>query len=284
MPTSAAAYNAYNTFDSNIARITPVRGLLVEEARTNQLLNSTVPATQTTASLGTGTYTLWVNGDGSATSSAGTATGSGFGAATNGTPNVFTLSGAGTVVVTVAGSLNAFQLEAGTFGTSLIVTAGVTATRAADVVTVTNPPTFGSAYTLFGKGTPNAPSSYSDNQFLLTVDDGSSSNRVNLLRHSASTARALNVSAGVTTTMASAAWTTAQSGRLAVATVSGSQAFVFNGGSIIAGSGVLPAGVSVVRLGVPLAGNAQFNGTVERIALWPNTRLPNGDLQRLTSP
>ena len=132
LPSSVSGF-AYATFGNNVLAITPGSGLLIEEARTNQLLTSTVPATQTTGSLANGTYTLWVNGSGTATMSAGTATGCGTGVASNGTPVNFTTSGAaGTCTVTVAGSLNAFQIELGAFGTSLIVTAGATATRAAD--------------------------------------------------------------------------------------------------------------------------------------------------------
>lgn len=133
LPTDASGLT-YTNFGNNTLRTRPGSGVLIEESRINRLLNSAVPVTQTTASLATGTYTLWVNGSGSATSSAGSATGSSFGAATQGSPNTFTLSVAGTVVITVAGSLNAFQLELGAFGTSLIVTAGATVTRAEDVI------------------------------------------------------------------------------------------------------------------------------------------------------
>jgi len=133
LPSSASGY-AYNTFGSNILAISPTFGLLIFEARTNLLLNSNAPATQTTASLGTGTYTLWGNGSGSLLASGGTATITGAAPATNGSPNTFTVTVAGTVTVTVTGSLNAFQLELGAFGTSFIVTAGATATRASDSI------------------------------------------------------------------------------------------------------------------------------------------------------
>jgi hypothetical protein len=133
LPTSASGY-AYSTFGSGVLAITSGLGVLIEEARTNQLLNSTAPATQTTASLATGTYTLWVNGSGSATMSSGTGTGCGTGAASQGTVVTFTITVTGTCTVTVAGSLNAFQLELGNVGSSFIVTTGTTATRAADNV------------------------------------------------------------------------------------------------------------------------------------------------------
>jgi hypothetical protein len=83
LPSSASGFS-YSTLGTNVLRITPTLGLLIEEPRTNQLLNSTAPATLTTGSLANGTYTLWVNGSGSATMSAGTATGCGTGTATNG--------------------------------------------------------------------------------------------------------------------------------------------------------------------------------------------------------
>jgi hypothetical protein len=138
LPTSASNY-AYHTFSNNQLVITTGSGLLILKAATNQLLNSASPATQTTGTLATGSWTLWVNGSGSATMSSGTATGCGTGTATNGSIVTFTITGAGTCTVTVSGSLNAFQLESGTFGTSFISTAGTTATRAADIITATGP-------------------------------------------------------------------------------------------------------------------------------------------------
>ena len=136
LPSSVSGF-AYTTFGNNTLAITSGSGLLIEEARTNQLLNSAAPATQTTGSLGTGTYTLWINGSGSATMSLGTGVGCGTGSATNGTPVNFTITVAGTCIVTVSGSLNFEQLELGAFGTSGIVTAGSTATRAVDMVLAT---------------------------------------------------------------------------------------------------------------------------------------------------
>jgi lysophospholipase L1-like esterase len=126
----------YNTYASGVPRING-NGILSELGATNRLLNSTAPAMQTTASLATGSYTLWVNGTGSAVISAGSATMTGAGTSTNGTPVTINITGAGTVAVTVSGSLNAFQLESGLGGTSLIVTGGTIATRATESIKAT---------------------------------------------------------------------------------------------------------------------------------------------------
>ena len=110
-------------------------GFLSETQRTNYLRNSATPATQT-ISLSAGTYTLQVEGAGSCTVSAGTATGTDMGIVSPGTPRTFTLTTAGTVIFTVNGSLTRFQCENGSTPTSFITTATAAATRSADVASV----------------------------------------------------------------------------------------------------------------------------------------------------
>lgn len=119
-------------FDHNPSNLQP-RGLLLEGPRTPYLANNTVPANQTTGSLGSGTYVLWMEGTGSVAVAAGTATGSGFGSATASSPVVFTISGAGTVTVTITGTVTAFQIENGGFASSLVVTGASPAARGVDV-------------------------------------------------------------------------------------------------------------------------------------------------------
>jgi hypothetical protein len=119
LPSSASGY-AYNTYGTNVLALSPNIGLLCYEARTNLFVSPTAPVTQTITLPATGSYALWVNGAGSAAIAAGTATITGAGTATNGTQVVINCTVVGTVVVTITGSLNTCQLEAGPSGSSFI--------------------------------------------------------------------------------------------------------------------------------------------------------------------
>jgi hypothetical protein len=139
------------TAASNTCRVENT-GLLMEGASTNRLLNSTAPATQTTASLATGSYTGWIEGSGSVAFTVGTATATGLPCtATTGVANDchFSITGAGTIVATKTGTVTAEQLEQMPFRTSLIITAGTVATRAADVGPATTSVSFSASGGVF---------------------------------------------------------------------------------------------------------------------------------------
>jgi hypothetical protein len=145
-------------FDYDPVTLAP-KGLLLEESRTNVLLNSATLSTQsvtTTAAArtlsfyGTGTITL---------SGTHTATVVGTGAFPSRKTYVFTPT-AGTLTLTVTGTVQYAQLETGAFVTSYITTAGAQATRAVEnaVISGTNfsnwfNATQGTFYTEFTYGT-----------------------------------------------------------------------------------------------------------------------------------
>lgn len=107
-------------------------GLLMEGQSTNYFLNSATPASHTSGSCPTGTYTLWMDGAGSVAVEAGTATGSGWATADAATPRTITITGAGTVVFTVTGSPTRAQFENSDVRSSFIPTTDEMVERAKD--------------------------------------------------------------------------------------------------------------------------------------------------------
>lgn len=110
-------------------------GYTDEDSVANLVLQSDAPASQTVSLSTTGYYTLWVEGAGSCAIAANTAAGTGFGTATDGVPVAVNITAAGTVDLTVTGSLSRFQLEKWYNPTSYILTTSVPVMRAADVLT-----------------------------------------------------------------------------------------------------------------------------------------------------
>jgi hypothetical protein len=116
------------------------RGLLIEEARTNDLLNSLIDGTDLATQLVTVTAaarTLSFYGTGTVVlSGAHSATVVGAGAYPTRTTLTFTPI-AGVLTLTVTGTVQFAQLELGAFATSFIPTDGTTKTRNADLATMT---------------------------------------------------------------------------------------------------------------------------------------------------
>lgn len=124
------------------ALATASSGASIWKASTNSVLNSgTHPKTaEATASIGTGSYVAWHAGTGTMTLAAGTATVTGLTctAVSPGTLCPFTVTVAGTMAITTsAGTVTQAQIEAGSYATPYITTAGASATRNATVATYT---------------------------------------------------------------------------------------------------------------------------------------------------
>lgn len=285
VPTSASGF-AFSTFANNVLRITPGLGLLSEEGRINQLTASTVPANQTTASLANGTYTLWVNGSGTATVSVGTATAAALPLiASQGVPQTFAITNPGTLNLVVAGSLNAFQLELGIFGTSLIVTGGATGTRGTEVFSYSSPPVFGAAFTFLGQGTSEIALTTANSPWLISVNDNSAANQAGLFMNRINGFVNMNLTTSSVsrfTVAVDAVSHAAASVKMAMALAAGDQ--------IGCAGGTLSAAQTITPIFLPnqiSVGGGQvqsdWNGYVERIVVWPTQRLANATLQSLTT-
>jgi len=261
-------------------------GLLVEEQRTNLLLNTATLSTQS-VTVTAAAHTLSFYGSGTVTlsgaSTAGPAVGSGaFPARTTLT---FTPS-AGTLTLTVTGSVTSAQLEAGAFATSYIPTTTAAATRNADVASNTGT-NFRSWYrqdqgTVYGEGVPNIIPSGGFPR-IASLESADATHRAVIQRYSSNTVRFSVVNAGVAQAAFDVAgtWLPGVRGKAALALKQDNFAGVFSGGAVVEDtSGTMPV-VSQLTLGSTGGAAEFFNGTIRRLTYWPQ-RLPNSTLQAIT--
>jgi len=173
--------------------------------------------------------------------------------------------------------------------TSPILTTSVAVTRAADVVTLANPPAFGSAYTLYASGVPNAPTTYNSNQFFMEAGDAGANNRFGMYRGNATAGLLFqNVVGGTGESIPGPSGTIAQ-GVLSKAAYGGtatSLSAALNGGTpSTINPTAIPAGSNLTQVAIgqrATGGLVIFNGYIQRIALWPNTALTAAQLQAIT--
>lgn len=285
------AAGALETVSSNLPRLThnPLTGeslgLLLEEQRTNLLLNSATLSTQnvtvtavahTLSFTGTGTVTL------SGVSTAGPLVGTGAGEA-NRVSLTFTPT-AGTLTLTVSGTVTDAQLEAGSLRSSYIPTAGTTATRSADLGSITGS-NFSSWYrqdegTVFiafrdpGIGGNRSP---------YFISDGTLNNRIGFFVNSSVTVSNRIRSGGATFDPGALSLAANALNRHAFAVRAGA------GGAVAVCNGTLSTAVSptsapaVTRLSIgSFLGTQDFNNApIDRIVYWPQ-RLPNNILVAIT--
>lgn len=253
------------------------KGLLIEEARTNVLLNSAIPSTQNVTTTAV-TYTLSFYGTGTITRS-GTSSGVLSGAGLSSRVSVTFTPTAGTLTLTVSGTVLYAQLEVGAFPTSYIPTTFSAVTRQADVASMTGV-NFSSWYrqdegTIFIDAIAGLNGSYG-----LSLFDGTSSNYIVAGRYaSTGTAAVVAASGSIQANIGSGAL----NARVSLAYRVNDFAVSTNGADVATDTaGNVPV-VDRMRIGAALDGSIQINGTIKRITYYPK-RLPNQVLQSITQP
>jgi hypothetical protein len=175
-------------------------GVLLEEASTNLLFPSATLTTQA-VTVTAAAHTLSFKGTGSVAlsgvSTAGPLVGTG---AANRVSLTFTPT-AGSLTLTVTGSVTEAQIEVGPFPTSYIVTTAAAATRARDVLDF--PPALLDPVTCslscrFSLARFGSPGSLAANSWVLTTDNATPNNAVRLQISTANIPTVLHVQAGVT--------------------------------------------------------------------------------------
>jgi hypothetical protein len=259
-------------------------GLLVEEQRTNLLLNSATLSTQlvtvaaaanTLSFYGTGTVTL------TGVSTAGPLVGTG---ANDRVSLTFTPI-VGVLVLTVSGSVTNAQLEAGAFPTSYIPTTTAAVTRSADVASITGS-AFSSWYrqdegTFLGEAvaTGTATDSAGTPIGLAAITDGTNAERI---RFGASATSTIWVDGNtIQANLSSGTLATGALFKLAASYAVDNFALSRNAGSVQTDtSGTLPT-VTQMEIGRSIVNGGFYAGTIRRLTFWP-ARLPNATLQQLT--
>jgi hypothetical protein len=181
LPTTTAALNGIAVDYDPTTHV--CKGFILEGAATNFLLNTTVPlVTQNVTTsvtsymlsfMGTGTVTL------SGTSTAGPLVGTGAG---NRVSLGFTPT-AGTLTVTVTGTVNIAQLEQqNNLVTSFVPTYGATVTRTADAVTflLSSIPALGSDYSIYLRSAAS-PAMLAASRYGINLHDGTAADHGGIL-------------------------------------------------------------------------------------------------------
>ena len=277
--TSAAYYGPRRDFDGATLAC---KGLLVEQSKTNLLLNSATLSTQnvtvtaaahTLTFYGTGTITL------SGTSTAGPLVGTGVNSRVSLT---FTPS-AGTLTLTVTGSVTQAQIELGSFATSYYPTTAASAARSADVATVSTQafPYSQSAGSLIVNLASLSSAVTSANFAVLSAGD-SPNDRIALSRTSA-VQSLFRVATGGSTQFSLNNTIGSGAVKIGAAFTSGDFASVADGGAAqTTSTGTLPTNIDKLHIGKYPSASGDLNGHIRQITYLPR-RISNTELQTRTA-
>jgi len=258
-------------------------GLLIEEQRTNVILGSATPTTQAVVSSAVA-YTLSFYGTGTIVlSGTYSATVVGTGAYPTRTTLTFTPT-AGALSLTISGTVQNAQLEAGSFATSYIPTVASQVTRSADAASMTGT-NFSSWFnasegTLYANATFVAPA-IAGSAGVAAIGNGSSAESIAIYKsNSLSLSGDVRAAAATQASFAQSFTATACKGAIAYRINS----FNFSTNAAIGiddTNGVVPTVTSLFIGSVYSTTSFPTNGTIKNITYYPR-RLSNYELQAIT--
>jgi hypothetical protein len=247
------------------------RGVLLQSSRTNLFLNSLTPVTRTVTLGATGDYVLSVLGSGSATVAAGTAVITNAGSASEGAPRTVNCSTAGTVTVTISGSPEGVQLEAGAYATSLIVTTASSSTRAADGLSQALSVSASQDFTIYAEVEfTGSPAAIPLSRHIFNLHDGSASNRVYVARGgNQSSLQLVVVSGGVSTGLGTVAKPGDRIVKVAVTRSGTTYSFYCDGALVVSTSAPALPDLVELLLGNNPASGGPLNDYIRRVTYEP---------------
>lgn len=268
------------------------KGLLIEEQRTNLLLNSDSMSTQNVTVTAVA-HTLSFYGPGTVTLSGASTAGPLTGTGDNDRVFLTFTPAAGTLTLTVSGSVNHAQLEVGSFPTSYIPTTSSAVTRSADVASMTgtnfsgwyNPEQFSVAGVVTMMPVNYSNDIPSTTRFVLTISDGTSANSVRIGRGSSSDSFNVTIFYGgvVQANLSGGTVSASQRVQFAAGIKTDDVAICLGGGTVFTDTTATLPTVNRLHIGSSWSGgSSQFSGHISRIAIYP-MRLSNAILQGLTS-
>lgn len=261
-----------------------VRGLLLEEGRTNLLLNSTTLSTQS-VSVTAQAYTLSFYGTGTVTLTGASTAGPLVGTAAGTRVSLNFTPSAGSLTLTVSGSVQYAQLEAGAYPTSWISTAVTSVARARDAATIAAPTEWlsdAAGSVLLEVLMPFTPPSDGVLRRLLQIDDGTESNRISVYLSGANLVADMQSggAAQVSATLGSITANTAK--KVAYAWSANNAAAIAAGNTLQADTSCTVPTVTTARLGAASASGSDLSGYLRRVRFYPR-RLTDNELRALVA-
>ncbi len=284
--TTAAYYGARFDYDPSTSPAT-LRGLLLEEARTNVFLNSQVPVTQG-ITVTAQAYTLSFYGTGSIALT-GVYTGNLAGTGANNLVQLTFTPTAGSLTCTVSGSITNVQLEAGSFATSRIVTIGSAATRSAESLYISNISNWFNATqgTLFSTAMMEGLDATVAYNTVHQIDDGTVNNGIqNYISSAGASAADITVASSDFASSAGGSPTAGTTFKIALSYAAAANLSAYNGSSLGAGtfgaSAIPTLATPRLDLGNRADGSRPFNGWLRSFA-YANVAKAAVQLQTLTT-